>query len=69
MHQLYRPKIIDEQLARSILGTVAAHRMTLLPPDSSDLVTLHNYKTSGDGAIQERTRAICAGPCPEPPTT
>ena len=50
--QLYKPKIIDEQLARSFLGTVAAHRMTLLPPDSTDLVTLHNYKTSGDGAMQ-----------------
>lgn len=50
--QLYKRNVIDEQLARSVLGTVAAHRMTLLPPDSSDLVTLHNYKTSGDGAVQ-----------------
>lgn len=50
--QLYKPKIIDEQLARSILSTIAAHRMTLLPPGSRDLVTLHNYKTSSDGAIQ-----------------
>jgi hypothetical protein len=50
--QLYEPKIIDEQLARLVLGTVAAHRMMLLPPDSSELVTLPNYKTSGDGAIQ-----------------
>jgi hypothetical protein len=50
--QLYKRNVVDEQLARSILGTVAAHRMTLIPPDSSDLVALHNYKTSGDGAIQ-----------------
>jgi hypothetical protein len=50
--QLYKPKIIDEQLARAILGTVAAHRIALLPPDSNDLVTLRNYQTSGDGAIQ-----------------
>ncbi len=38
--------------ARAMVGTVAEHRMKLLPPDSGDLVTLHNYRTSGDGAIQ-----------------
>jgi len=50
--QLYKPKIINEQLARSILETVATHRTTLLPPDSRDQVTLHNYRIAGDGAIQ-----------------
>jgi hypothetical protein len=50
--QLYKPKVINEQLARAILSTVAAHRMELLPPDSTDLATLHKYKTSSDGAIQ-----------------
>jgi hypothetical protein len=50
--QLYKPKVIDEHLARAMVGTGAAHRATLLPPDSSDLVTLHNYKASGNGAIQ-----------------
>jgi hypothetical protein len=50
--ELYKPVVINEQLARAMVGTVATHRMTLLPPDSSDLVTLHNYKSSGNGAIQ-----------------
>jgi hypothetical protein len=49
--ELYKPQVVDEKLARAMVGTVAEHRATLLPPDSSHLVTLHNYKGSGNGAI------------------
>lgn len=50
--ELNGPKVIDENLARAIVGTVAAHRTTLLSPTSSDVATLDNYKASGNGAAQ-----------------
>jgi hypothetical protein len=48
--ELYKPKVIDEQLARAIVKTVAEHRTTLLPPASSDLATLRAY-AAGEGAV------------------
>jgi len=41
--QLYKPKVIDEDLARLVVSTVAAHRSTLLPPDPGQQTMLGEY--------------------------
>lgn len=62
--ELYKPKVIDEKLAKWIVGTVAAHRMALLPPTSSELTMLQTYKTSGNGAVQGANPGDLSWPLP-----
>lgn len=50
--ELYKPKVIDEKLARWMVSTAASNRIALLPPDSSDLALLQTYADSGKGAVQ-----------------
>lgn len=49
--QLYKPKVIDEDLARLVVSTVAAHRSTLLPPDPGQQTMLGEYLTPGQGGM------------------
>lgn len=49
--QLYKPKVIDEDLARLIVSIVAAHRSALLPPDLGQQALLREYLASGQGAV------------------
>lgn len=50
--ELYKPKVIDEKLARWMVGTAAKNRSALLPPGSGDLSLLQRYADSGKGAVQ-----------------
>ncbi len=49
--ELYKPKVIDDDLARLIVATVAAHRRALLRPDHGQQAMLTDYLASGEGAV------------------
>ena len=65
--ELYKPKVIDEKLARWLVSTVATNRMALLPPDSGDLALLQTYADSGKGAVQGANPGDLRWPLPGSP--
>ena len=65
--ELYKPKVIDEKLARWLVSTVATSRQALLPPDSSDLAVLQSYADSGKGAVQGANPGDLRWPLPGNP--
>jgi hypothetical protein len=45
LHQLFKPKVIDEKLGRWLVGAVAHHRTQLMTPTENELAILRNLQT------------------------